>query len=77
MLNDEVYGNNTCSENDLKRGIQSADPTISPGEPSLFFKYEKSRWSDQWHGPNKLRILYSVAETYKAVCENVNLDTKN
>jgi hypothetical protein len=41
MLNDEVYGNNTCSEDDLIRGIQSADPTISPAEPSLFFKYGK------------------------------------
>jgi hypothetical protein len=42
MLNDEVYSNNTCSEDDLKRGTQSADPTISPAEPGLFFKYGKS-----------------------------------
>jgi hypothetical protein len=42
MINDEMYSNNTCSEDDLKRGIQSADPTISPGETSLFFKYEES-----------------------------------
>jgi hypothetical protein len=42
MLNNEVYSNNTCSEDDLKRGTQSADPTISPAEPSLFFKYERA-----------------------------------
>ena len=54
MLNDEVYSNNTCSEGDLERGIHSADPTISPAEPSLFFKNGKSLWSDQWYGPDKL-----------------------
>lgn len=49
MINDEMYSNNTCSEDDLKRGIQSADPTISPGETSLFFKYEESvKWSMTW-----------------------------
>lgn len=58
MLNDEVYSNNTCSEGDLERGIHSADPTISPAEPSLFFKNGKSLWSDQWYGPDKLRTLH-------------------
>jgi hypothetical protein len=44
MLNNEAYtsSNNTCSEDDLKRGIQGADPTISTAEPTLFFKYGKS-----------------------------------
>jgi hypothetical protein len=52
MLNDEVYSNNTCSEHDLKRDTQSADPTISPAEPSLFLKYGKNPWSNQWYGTN-------------------------
>jgi hypothetical protein len=42
MLNDEVYSNNAGSKDDLKKGIRSADPTISPAELSLFFKYRES-----------------------------------
>jgi hypothetical protein len=39
MLKDEVYSNHACSEDDLKKDIHGADPSISPAEPSLFLRY--------------------------------------